>query len=91
MVPVSGRPEHYAWLRNLGASRVLRREALVPSDRLLERAVRKDAVGAAILADITRSVTPWSNIASVGLASDQELRATVILLILESAGLVGIA
>lgn len=90
---VSGKPELHDWLRALGASQVLGRDELPGERRPLERAVwggAVDNVGGDMLAQITRTVTPWGNIASIGLAGGHELHTTVMPFILRGVSLLGI-
>ena len=89
---VSGKPELNDWLRDLGATRILGRDELPGGDRPLERAVwggAVDNVGGAMLARITRTVVPYGNIASIGLAGGSELNTTVMPFILRGVSLLG--
>jgi len=93
VVAVSGRPEHHAWLRELGASRVLGREGLTASTRPLEKATwggAVDTVGGVVLAGILPSVVPQGNVASIGLAAGIEVHTTVTPFILRGISLLGI-
>ena len=49
-----------------------------------------DNVGAQVLAWLTRTVVPWGNIASVGLAAGTTLETTVMPFILRGVSLLGI-
>ncbi len=89
---VSGKPALHDWLRSLGASRILGRDELPGEKRPLEKAVwggAVDNVGGEMLAQITRTVGPWGNIASIGLAGGHELHTTVMPFILRGASLLG--
>jgi NADPH2:quinone reductase len=89
---VSGRRELHDWLRTLGASQVLGRGELPGEKRPLEKAVwggAVDNVGGEMLAQITRTVRPWGNIASIGLAGGHELHTTVMPFILRGVALLG--
>jgi NADPH2:quinone reductase len=89
---VSGKPALHDWLRDLGASEILPRDALADATRPLERARfggAVDTVGGELLAQITRTVAPWGSIASVGLAGDHELHTTVMPFILRGVSLLG--
>jgi NADPH2:quinone reductase len=89
---VSGKSDLHDWLRSLGATRILGRDELPGGDRPLEQAVwggAVDNVGGDMLARITRTVQPWGNIASIGLAGGHELRTTVMPFILRGVSLLG--
>jgi NADPH2:quinone reductase len=89
---VSGKPELHDWLKALGASQILGRNELPGGDRPLEKAVwggAVDNVGGDMLARITRTVVPYGNIASIGLAGGTDLRTTVMPFILRGVGLLG--
>jgi NADPH2:quinone reductase len=89
---VSGKPALHDWLRSLGASRILGRDELPGEKRPLEKAIwggAVDNVGGDMLAQITRTLAPWGNIASIGLAGGHELHTTVMPFILRGASLLG--
>ena len=89
---VSGKQALGDWLRSLGASQILGRDALADATRPLEQ-VRWggaiDSVGGELLAQITRTVAPNGNIAAVGLAGGHELHTTVMPFILRGVSLLG--
>ena len=90
---VSGKTELQDWLRGLGANQVLGRDDLPGDRRPLGRAVwggAVDNVGGEMLAQITRTVATWGNIASIGLAGGHELHTTVMPFILRGVSLLGI-
>jgi NADPH2:quinone reductase len=92
-VAVSGKQELHDWLRALGAGEVLGREDLPGKKRPLETATwggAVDNVGGEMLAQITRTVVPWGNIASIGLAGGTALHTTVMPFILRGASLLGV-
>jgi acrylyl-CoA reductase (NADPH) len=92
-VALSGKPEAEDYLRQLGASRVLSREAITPASRPLEEgqwAGAIDNLGGEVLAWITRTAQPWANIASIGMAASFELKTTVLPFILRGVNLLGI-
>jgi NADPH2:quinone reductase len=89
---ISGKPDLHDWLRHLGASEILGRDALSDATRPLERARfggAVDNVGGELLAQITRTVAPWGSIAAVGLAGGHELHTTVMPFILRGVSLLG--
>jgi NADPH2:quinone reductase len=90
---VSGKPEADAYLSELGARRVLRRQDLKLGKRPLETiewAGAVDSVGGETLTWLTRTVGFWGNIASIGLAQGPELNTTVMPFILRGVSLLGI-
>jgi acrylyl-CoA reductase (NADPH) len=92
-VAVSGKAELHGWLHELGAGRILGRDELPGGKRPLEKAVwggAVDNVGGEMLAQITRTIVPGGNIASIGLAGGFELNTTVMPFILRGASLLGI-
>jgi acrylyl-CoA reductase (NADPH) len=93
VVAVSGKTEADAYLRNLGATRILRRQEIPVSHRPLEAAEwggAVDNVGGAILSWLTRTVNYWGNIASIGLAGSPDFTTSVMPFILRGVNLLGI-
>jgi len=89
---LSGKPELHDWLKALGASRIIGREALTGATRPLEKAEwggAIDNVGGELLAQITRTTVPGGNIAAIGLAGGHELHTTVMPFILRGVSLLG--
>ncbi len=92
VVAVSGRPEHEAYLRELGASRVSTPEALELGTRPLESARFGgviDNVGGQLLAGLLRHVELWGNVAAVGNAAAPAFDTTVFPFILRGVSLLG--
>ncbi|MEA1050996.1 acryloyl-CoA reductase [Lamprobacter modestohalophilus] len=92
VVAVSNKQALHDWLTQLGASRIIGRDELPGGDRPLEKAVwggAVDNVGGAMLAQITRTLAPNGNIASIGLAGGTTLETTVMPFILRGIGLLG--
>jgi len=90
---VSGKNELHQFLTDLGAGEILGRNDLPGGERPLERAVwggAVDSVGGDMLARLTRTMRPWGNIASIGLAGGHELHTTVMPFILRGVSLLGI-
>ena len=90
---LSGKPQHDGYLKELGASQVVDRHKLEMGDRPLERAQwggAVDNVGGEILGWLTRTVVPWGNVASIGLAGGIDLKTTVMPFILRGVSLLGI-
>jgi acrylyl-CoA reductase (NADPH) len=80
-------------LKALGAQEVLLSDELDMGRRPLERALwggAVDNIGGEVLTWLTRTVRPWCNIASVGLAGSIELNTTVMPFILRGVSLLGI-
>jgi len=93
VVAVSGKLDADAYLRDIGAARVLRREGLDLGSKPMEKALWAGAVdnlGGPILTWLTRTVDQWGNIASIGLAAGHELNTTVMPFILRGVNLLGI-
>jgi len=81
------------YLKALGADEVLDRESLEMGNRPMEKAIWGGAVdnlGGPTLSWLTRTVKPWGNIASIGLAQSSELSTTVLPFILRGVSLLGI-
>lgn len=90
---VTGKPDKADYLRSLGADEVVSRQALDLGSKPLEKALWGGAVdnlGGPTLAWLTRTVKPWGNIASIGLAQSHELNTTVMPFILRGVSLLGI-
>ena len=90
---ISGKPAHVDYLRSIGASEVLGRDALATT-RPLE-SVRfgggLDNVGGAMLASLLAQTRPYGNVASAGLAASAELPTTVMPHIIRGVSLLGVA
>ncbi len=92
VVAVSGRPEHGAYLRALGADEVSTPEALALGTRPLEAARfggAIDNVGGPVLAGLIRHVGLWGNVGLVGNAASPAFEATVFPSILRGVSLLG--
>lgn len=90
---VSGKPEHADYLRAIGASQVLARDALATT-RPLESARfggGLDNVGGPMLASLLAQTAPNGNVASAGLAASHALDATVMPFIIRGVSLLGVA
>lgn len=90
---ISGKPEHAAYLRSLGASQVLGRDALATTRPM--DSVRfgggLDNVGGPMLAALLAHTAPYGNVATAGLAASPDLPATVMPFIIRGVSLLGIA
>lgn len=91
---VTGRPEQEAYLRGLGASRIVPREELAETvKRPLESENWTgcvDAVGGPMLARVLGQMKYGASVAAVGLAGGAGLPATVIPFLLRGVNLLGI-
>lgn len=91
---VSGRPEHFSYLKELGASECYTPEELKLGTRPLE-SVRfggvVDNVGGEMLAGLCRHVQLWGNVGCIGLAGGADLKTTVMPHILRGVSLLGIS
>lgn len=94
VVALTGKSDATPYLLSLGADRVLDRHSLGLQSQPLERAQwggAIDNVGGDILSWITRTVNPWGNIASIGLAAGMDLKTTVMPFILRGVSLLGVS
>ncbi|MFC5569226.1 YhdH/YhfP family quinone oxidoreductase [Lysobacter yangpyeongensis] len=90
---ISGKPEHADYLKAIGASQVLGRDALATT-RPMESARfggGLDNVGGAMLASLLAQTAPYGNVASAGLAATADLPTTVMPFIIRGVSLVGVA
>ena len=90
---VSGKAEHADYLKAIGASAVLGRDALATT-RPLESARfggGLDNVGGHMLASLLAQTAPYGNVASAGLAATADLPTTVMPAIIRGVSLVGVA
>ncbi len=93
VVAVSGKSEQSDYLKRIGAATVLDRHSIDLGTRPMEKATwggAVDNVGGEILTWLTRTVKPFGNIASVGLAGSHKLETTVMPFILRGVSLIGI-
>jgi acrylyl-CoA reductase (NADPH) len=90
---ISGKAAQTAYLKAIGASEVLGRDALQPA-RPME-SVRfgggLDNVGGPMLASLLAQTAPYGNVASAGLASSHALETTVMPFIIRGVSLLGVA
>lgn len=90
---ISGKPEHAGYLKAIGASEVLGREAL-GTRRALESVHfggGLDNVGGPMLASLLAQTNAYGNVASAGLAASPDLDATVMPFIIRGVSLLGVA
>ncbi len=90
---VSGKAEHADYLKAIGASQVLGRDALATT-RPMETARfggGLDNVGGPMLTSLLAQTTPYGNVASAGLAASADLDATVMPFIIRGVSLLGVA
>jgi NADPH2:quinone reductase len=93
VVAVSGKTEADAYLRDIGAAKILRRQEINLGSKPMEAAQWAgaiDNVGGELLTWLTRTVDYGGNIASIGLAGSHELHTTVMPFILRGVNLLGI-
>ena len=90
---ISGKPEHAAYLKALGASEVLGRDALSTNAPMGSARFGGglDNVGGPMLASLLAQTAPYGNVASAGLAASPELSATVMPFIIRGVSLLGVA
>lgn len=90
---ISGKPEHADYLKEIGATQVLGRDALTTT-RPMESAQfggGLDNVGGPMLASLLAQTSPYGNVASAGLAATAELDTTVMPFIIRGVSLLGVA
>lgn len=93
VVAVSGKTEADGYLRDIGATKILRRQEINLGTKPMEAAQWAgaiDNVGGELLTWLTRTVDYGGNIASIGLAGSHELHTTVMPFILRGVNLLGI-
>ena len=93
VVGVSGKPDADAYLREIGAAKILRRHDIDLGSKPMEAsqwAGAIDNVGGELLTWLTRTTQYDGNIASIGLAGGHELHTTVMPFILRGVNLLGI-
>ncbi|KRG70664.1 YhdH/YhfP family quinone oxidoreductase [Pseudoxanthomonas dokdonensis] len=90
---ISGKAQHADYLRALGASQVLGRDAL--ATRRPMESTRfgggLDNVGGPMLTSLLAQTAPYGNVATAGLAASAELDATVMPFIIRGVSLLGVA
>ncbi|MEO6172004.1 MAG: YhdH/YhfP family quinone oxidoreductase [Arenimonas sp.] len=90
---LSGKPEHTDFLKSIGASQVLPREAAL-SNKPMDAAKfggALDSVGGKTLTGLLAQTVPYGNVASAGLVASHELPTTVMPFIIRGVSLLGIA
>jgi len=93
-VALTGKLHLRDYLQAIGAHELLDRRTLEMGGRPLERALWGGAIdnlGGEVLAWLTRTVRPWGNIATIGLAAGTELHTTVMPFILRAVSLLGVS
>ncbi|MDZ7769558.1 MAG: oxidoreductase [Woeseiaceae bacterium] len=92
-VAVTGKPDSEAYLKAIGARRMLLRQDIDTGKRPMEKAEWAGAIdnlGGELLTWLTRTTDYGGNIASIGLAAGIELNTTVLPFILRAVCLLGI-
>jgi acrylyl-CoA reductase (NADPH) len=90
---LTGNAAAHDYLRSIGAVEILARRDFTFSARPLEKALWSGAIdnlGGDILAELTRRIDYFGNIASIGLVAGAELHTTVMPFILRGVNLLGI-
>ena len=91
---LTGKKSKSDFLHSVGAAEIIDRRAVERVTRPLGRGMWGGAVdnlGGEILGWLTRTVRPWGNIASIGLAASAELSTTVMPFILRGVSLIGVS
>lgn len=90
---ISGKAEQAGYLKSIGASQVLGRDALATT-RPMESARfggGLDNVGGPMLASLLAQTAPYGNVATAGLAASHDLGTTVMPFIIRGVSLLGVA
>lgn len=93
VVALTGKVEATDYLKALGATSVLNRHELEMGNLPLERARwggAIDNVGGETLSWLTRTMKPWGNIVSIGVAGGADITTTVMPFILRGISLIGL-
>ncbi|MDV3469328.1 YhdH/YhfP family quinone oxidoreductase [Stenotrophomonas sp. C3(2023)] len=90
---VSGKPEQAAWLRSIGASEVIGRDALGETGALQSARFGGglDNAGGPMLASLLAQTVPYGSVVSAGLAASPALDMTVMPFILRGVSLLGVS
>ncbi|MFC0679247.1 YhdH/YhfP family quinone oxidoreductase [Lysobacter korlensis] len=90
---ISGKTDEAAYLKQLGATQVLGRDALSTSRPMESTRFGGglDNVGGPMLASLLAQTAPYGNVATAGLAASADLPATVMPFIIRGVSLVGVA
>ena len=90
---ISGKTEQADYLRELGATQVLGRDALATTRPMESTRFGGglDNVGGAMLASLLAQTAPYGNVASAGLAASPDLPTTVMPFIIRGVSLLGVA
>lgn len=89
---ISGKADQGDYLKRLGASEVLGRDALATSKPMESARFGGglDNVGGPMLTSLLAQTQPWGNVVSAGLAASGELNATVMPFIIRGVSLLGV-
>ena len=90
---LSGKPQHGDFLKTIGASRVLAREAAITAKPMdtAKFGGALDNVGGTTLTGLLAQTAPYGNVASAGLVASHEIPTTVMPFIIRGVSLLGIA
>ena len=90
---VSGKPAQADYLRAIGASAVIGRDALATTRPMESTRFGGglDNVGGAMLASLLAQTAPYGNVATAGLAASHDLPSTVMPFIIRGVSLLGVA
>lgn len=90
---LSGKPQHADFLKSIGATQVLAREAAITNKPMdaAQFGGALDSVGGSNLAGLLAQTAPYGNVASAGLVASYELPTTVMPFIIRGVSLLGIA
>lgn len=89
----SGKPQHTGFLKTLGATRILPREATISSKPLdaVKFGGALDNVGGSALTDLLAQTAAYGNVACTGLVASHKFSTTVMPFVIRGVSLLGIA
>ena len=93
VVAMTRKPQHSEYLHSLGADQVISPDEVSVDSSLLHKgrwAGAIDNLGGETLAWLTKSVKPWGNIVSIGMAAGIKLETTAMPFILRGISLLGV-
>ena len=94
VIAMTSKTQANNYLSELGASQVISAKQLRQDDAPLHKGLWAGAIdnlGGAVLASLTKSVKPWGNIVSIGMAASVDIETTTLPFILRGISLLGVS
>ncbi len=94
VIAMTRKTDAHDYLTQLGASQVIGAEQLKQDDTPLHKGLWAGAIdnlGGAVLASLTKSIKPWGNIVSIGMAASVDIHTTTLPFILRGISLLGVS